>query len=1280
MRRIATTILFLLGLLITAQAQVTTDPKFPASGDAVTITFDATEGNSGLEGYTGDVYAHTGVITNQSTDGSDWKYVVADWGENIPKAKMERDANNPNLYTLDITPSIRDYYGVPDGETIEQMAFVFRSSDGSREGKATGEGDIYAEVYQNQFNVSITAPTDDPAFTSKNSTVTIEGIASTNNGSEQLTLFVDNQQVAQVNSNSIQYNYPAQNAGNFKVRLEGTDGTNTDQVSQQLVVNPEITQQARPQGLQDGITYVDANTVRLSLFAPNKEFVYVIGDFTNWEIDPNYFMNKEVVNADSSYYWIEISGLTPGEEYGFQYFVDGEVRVADPYSEKVLQPDDQYISDATYPNLKPYPSDQTDFTVGVLQPGKTEYQWQHQNYDRPNTEDLVVYELLVRDFVENHDFQTLTDTLDYLDRLGVNAIELMPVMEFEGNISWGYNSAFLFATDKYYGPADDLKKFIDEAHSRGMVVILDIVLNHVYGQSPLVRLWNEGDYGQPTTENPYLNVQSPNQTYSWGYDFNHESQATKYYVDRVTRYWLEEFNADGYRFDFTKGFTQNSGDGWARDEDRIRLLKRMADQQWAVDDSSYVILEHLTENSEEQELADYGMLLWGNMHYNYKQASMGYSSESDFSGVYHENRNWNKPHLVGYMESHDEQRIMYENLNYGNSGSNSSYDIKELNTALNRIKQSAAFFFTVPGPKMFWQFGELGYDFSINRCEDGSINNSCRTAPKPIRWDYFQDEERKKLYDSYKALIRLRNSHEAFTSTTSNVSMDLSNVTKRITISHPELKVTIAGNFGVIDTEMQPQFSQTGDWYDFFSGDTLSINNTDTTIAMNAGEFHIYTTKKFEAPAGDLLRFVPTQINLDISKTFNGASSPQDYQLIALPGQSNEALKNIFNGDPSVDWQAFWDNGTSENYMMKYDGSSTFNTNPGKGFWVTSKEDFTYTQTVPTVELNENNQASIPLHDGWNIISNPLHTDVAWSQVSSANDANLQPLWSFDGSWSQATDFVSARTGEAFYFLNDQGLNELLIPYEETSGKKKTEVTQTEVQLITRIDGEQTSSSRLTFVDSEQPPANAVAPPSKFEGTSLRFKADTKDHKSSRTSSLAHIYRNKNKQEHRLKVTLSATPEEPVTISAEGWDSNPGIQMALLDTDSGRKYDLSNKNEITIIPDNEKTSMLLVIGDTRYINEQQEELLPQKISINPNYPNPFNPSTTLRFSLPEQAEVHVQVYNILGQQVSTLINNETRQAGVHTITFDGSRRASGLYFAVFEIGDQRFVQKMTLIK
>jgi sorbitol-specific phosphotransferase system component IIA len=161
---------------------------------------------------------------------------------------------------------------------------------------------------------------------------------------------------------------------------------------------------------------------------------------------------------------------------------------------------------------------------------------------------------------------------------------------------------------------------------------------------------------------------------------------------------------------------------------------------------------------------------------------------------------------------------------------------------------------------------------------------------------------------------------------------------------------------------------------------------------------------------------------------------------------------------------------------------------------------------------------------------------------------------------------------------------------------------------------------------------------------------------------------------------LTATPDKPVTISTEGWERLSHIEMAILNTHSGKTYNLNNGKEITLTPEKENTSLLLVVGDTQYINEQQDKLLPDKINIEPNYPNPFNPTTTLQFALPEQAEVHVQVYNILGQQVSTLINNEVREAGVHTVTFDGAQQASGMYFAVFEIGNRRFVQKMTLIK
>jgi len=1159
------------------------------------------------------------------------------------------------------------------------MNFVFRSADGSLEGKAENGTDIFVDVYQNQFNVKFTQPKDITEFVSNNSETTIQGIASTESSNVQLTLYVNNQQVEQVNDDTLEYTFIKQTPGNYELRLSGTDGTNNDENRQQLIVNPPTNEQVRPANLKDGITYVDDNTVRLSLFAPGKEFVYLLGDFNNWQPQPEHFMNRETVNKDSTYYWIEISGLSAGQEYGFQYLVDGEIRVADPYSEKVLQPDDQYISEATYPDLKPYHGEETDVSVGVLQPGKQDFNWQHTNYDLPDQDNLIIYELLVRDFTAEHDFKTLTDTLDYLDNLGVNAIELMPVMEFEGNISWGYNTAFMFATDKYYGPSEDLKRFIDEAHARDMAVILDIVLNHAYGQSPLVRLWNEGTYGQPTAKNPYLNVESPNQTYSFGYDFNHEAQATKYYVDRVTQYWLQEYRADGYRYDFTKGFTQNPGDGWTYDADRIRLLKRMADQQWAVHDSSYVILEHLTANQEETELSNYGMLLWGNNNYSYNQSTMGYSQDSDFSGISYTNRGWNDPHLVGYMESHDEERLMYRNLNSGSSSA--GYDITELQTALNRNKMAAAFFFTVPGPKMIWQFGELGYDKSINTCEDGTVSNDCRLAPKPILWEYYDDESRKKLYDTYKELIRLRNSHEAFTSTESQIQMNVGDLSKTIHISHPDMEVTIAGNFNVTATDIDPNFTQAGDWYDFFSGDTLSVSNTDTTISMEPGEFHIYTTQKFEAPDNELIRFSPTQMDVQISQSFSGSSSPQDYRLVALPGQANEPLANVMSGDPNITWQAYWDNGQTNNFMVKYDQSDTFTMEPGNGFWVTSKEDFAYDQTVPTVDINNNDQASISLHEGWNIISNPLHTDVAWNKVSEANNSNLQPIWRFDGSYSQAENFASARSGEAFYFLNDQGLDNLLIPFEESSSKKKTDGKQNEIRIVTNVDGVQTSSSSLTFVPSEQSaPPSVVAPPSGFEEASLRFAGDKESKESKRVNSFAQIYRTPNAKGHRIKLNLSAKPGEPVLISAEGWDETSLDQIALLDKESGQKYSLMNGKEAKIIPEKKKTTLLLVMGDTSYINEQLEEFLPNKIDIKPNYPNPFNPSTTLRFELPEQTEVRLQVFNVLGQRVATLINSEVREAGFHTVTFDASRQASGMYFAVFEIGDRRFVQKMMLIK
>ena len=111
-----------------------------------------------------------------------------------------------------------------------------------------------------------------------------------------------------------------------------------------------------------------------------------------------------------------------------------------------------------------------------MHPGSPAYNWQNTNFTAPENKNLLIYELLVRDFVQKRNYQTLIDTLGYLDKLGINAIELMPPGEFENNESWGYNPSFHMALDKYYGTPEKFKEFVDSCHGRGIAVIVDMVL------------------------------------------------------------------------------------------------------------------------------------------------------------------------------------------------------------------------------------------------------------------------------------------------------------------------------------------------------------------------------------------------------------------------------------------------------------------------------------------------------------------------------------------------------------------------------------------------------------------------------------------------------------------------------------------------------------------------------------------------------------------------------------------------------------------------------------
>ncbi len=816
---------------------VTIDPPFATVDDDITVYYDATQGSGELEGIS-PIFMHTGVLI----DGQNgWQYVQGNWGTFDGNVIMNNEGNNIHSRSF----NIRDFYGVPQGETVTHLAFVFRNQDGSLEGKTADYQDIFVPIYLDnaQFLISISSPAEETIIEESGNTIPIKVDASKN---ATISLYEDGNLItSDTDTTLLEYNLTAGSTGEHIVIATANDGTTTVSDTFRYIVNPSITVAEPPAGTLLGLNRIDNNTVRLKLYAPFKDYVYVIGDFNNWQPNLDYYMKR---SSDGATWWLDITGLDSNTEYAYQYFVSGDLKIADPYSEKILDKwNDPYIPESVYPNLKPYPENQTTGIVSTFKTINPIFNWQHDNYSKPAIEDLVIYELLVRDFSEQQSFQMIIDSLDYLQRLGINAIELMPVNEFEGNNSWGYNPSFHMALDKYYGTAETFKTLVDEAHARGMAVFIDVVYNHAFSQSPLAQLYWDNANFRPSPQNPWLNA-TPMHPFNVGSDFNHEAQATKDWLDRVMVYWIEEYHLDGFRFDLSKGFTQNFSSDvgiWGQyDASRIALLKRTADVCWGADPDFRIILEHFADANEERELSDYGMLIWGNINHEYSEAAMAYSS--NLTGVDYQVswRSFNDPHLVGYMESHDEERLMYKNLQFGNAGS--GYDIKSLPIALDREELVGAFFFTIPGPKMIWQFGELGYDYSINRCEDGTVNPDCRLSPKPVRWDYYQMQDRRDLYDIWSSLIHIKTNYEVFKTTDYNY--DLTSKIKKIHLNHNSMNVTVVGNFDVQSNNTSPQFQHTGTWYEYFTGQTLEVNDVNMSIDLEAGEYRLYTDQFVENP------------------------------------------------------------------------------------------------------------------------------------------------------------------------------------------------------------------------------------------------------------------------------------------------------------------------------------------------------------------------------------------------------------------------------------------------
>ena len=851
--RVCILILFLFTSKSFSQAIVSLNPAFPNGDDNLTLTYNADQGNGALANLPAEtaVYAHIGLKINNAT----WQFVVGNWGTADSRVLMTRIGTS-NQYTLSLSPTIRQWFSnnsgttVPASAVIQQLCLVFRNSTGTLQGKTASNSDIFVDLATSSFSASITSHTQNNLLVNSNQTVVFTGQSSSNASLGFLLDGIVSTSYADTNVIDYSLNTNVIGPGLHTLIFTATNGIFSINDTILITVHSPTQTAEIPSYGEEGIKYPTLTSAYLQLRAPFKDFVYVLGDFNNWTILPEYQMKR---TPDGQHFWIEIQNLDPNVEYRFQYYIDWEgLLVTDPYSEKILDPwNDQWISSSVYPNLLPYPTGKAEGVVGILQSSPQSYVWDNSyTYSRPVKEDLVVYELLVRDFSTARNFTEVINKLPYLSTLGINAIELMPVTEFDGNDSWGYNPNFFMAVDKAYGTRNEFKRLIDSCHARGIAVISDVVFNHSWGLNPMVKMYYDEITNQTTSQSPWFNPIATH-PFSVGTDFNHESEATKYFVKKVLKHWLDEYKIDGYRFDLSKGFTQfNSGTNigqWGQyDQARINILLDYASSVRETDANAYIIFEHLGVVSEETVYADNGIMLWGKGTDQYNEATMGWlnGQNQNLYNTTNQSRGWGNYGLLSYMESHDEERLVYKNLLYGNASG--SYNTKDLPIALKRMAAATAFFIPLPGPKMIWQFGELGYGISINQCPNGTISEACRTSSKPVNWYYYDNTDRRELFDVYRKMIYLKTNYPVFRDL--GVGMDLGLYSKWLRFDSNSLDAIIAGNFNVVSGTVNVNFTQTGKWYDYLTGDSIVVSNTNTTLNYLPGEYHVYLNQRISPP------------------------------------------------------------------------------------------------------------------------------------------------------------------------------------------------------------------------------------------------------------------------------------------------------------------------------------------------------------------------------------------------------------------------------------------------
>lgn len=541
-----------------------------------------------------------------------------------------------------------------------------------------------------------------------------------------------------------------------------------------------------------------SSQIEFKLLAPYNKEAKLIGSFSNWE--------EIVMEKDNEGFFRTKVELEDGEyQYKFRvrskswFFEPDEwVDVVDPYATDIDDPTQNGV-------------------IRVKDGNKIvdTYVWQNDDKPLPADEELVIYELHVGDFSGGEDdphargkYQHVIEKLDYLCELGINAIELMPVKEYPGDHSWGYNPRYFFATESSYGSTSELKRLIDECHGKGIRVIMDGIYNHSESSCPLTQI--DHDYWY------YHSPKDPDN--NWGPEFNYEHYdenlqtypARKFSGDAIC-FWIEEYHIDGIRYDAARQISNYDFMHWV-----VQEAKQAAGAK-----PFYNVAEHIPDDPSITNLDGPMDGCWHDSFYHSiaEQIPSGNIDLERLKEVLDCKRQGflGATNVVNYLSNHDQDRVMVE------LGNHNILD----EAAFKRAKLEVVLLMTAVGIPMIWMGDEFG-EYKPKTIESAKID-----------WSLLGNDLNRGLFEHYKSLIALRKNNQALY--TANIDFFHENHESKVLAyarwNDEGSRVVVVANLSdnYLAGYQVPHFPANGTWHEWTGN--YDIESGDDKILIDLPEY-----------------------------------------------------------------------------------------------------------------------------------------------------------------------------------------------------------------------------------------------------------------------------------------------------------------------------------------------------------------------------------------------------------------------------------------------------------